>query len=80
MMLPKALKKEKKGVVGTETLAKNDRQEREVPQTRPKETALSGPAKGAVGYGSNCQAGNGFVHTSKLELSIRCSGQQNLGC
>lgn len=78
-MLPKALKKEKKGVMATETLAKDDRQEREVPQMRSKETELSGPAKGVVGHGSNCQAGNGFVHTSKLELSIRCSGQQNLG-
>lgn len=35
--------------MGTESLAKDDRQEREVPQLRPKETALSGPAKGAIG-------------------------------
>jgi hypothetical protein len=54
--------------MGKETIAKDHGQKREVPQSRPKETASSGPAKGATGHGSNHQAGNGSVHSSKLEF------------
>lgn len=65
--------------MGTETLAKEHGQKREVPQPRPKKIAHSGPAKGATGHGSNAKLAMALFTFQSWSLSTRHSGLQNLG-
>lgn len=71
-MLSRELReKGKRSLTGTKTFAKAG--ERGVPVEAQEHSV------GQQRKSFRCQAGDSFVHISKLELSIRHLGQQNLG-